>query len=225
MFLCNAGNEGLCGKPLSSCKIGGNESRSLEPNLDSPDSKGKNHRTLITAIIVVAVIAFSSIVALLFIHKHRRKRFKPRTLPRQGNSQPSVGFKESHSVDMTGDLKGGDSELNFVREDRGGFDLHELLSASAAVLGSGSFGSTYKAMILNGPTVVVKRFRHMNNVGKQEFNEHMQRLGTLTHPNLLPLAAFYHRKEDKFLVYDFAENGSLASHLHGIYLLKTAFCF
>ncbi|BAT82003.1 hypothetical protein LR48_Vigan07g214400 [Vigna angularis] len=208
-----AGNEGLCGKPLSSCKIGGNESRSLEPNLDKP--QGKNHRILITVIIVVAVVAFSSIVALLFIQKHRRKRFKPRTLPTQGNSQQSVGFKESHSIDMTVDLKDGDGELNFVREDRGGFDLHELLSASAAVLGSGSFGSTYKAMILNGPTVVVKRFRHMNNVGKQEFSEHMQRLGTLTHPNLLPLAAFYYRKEDKFLVYDFAENGSLASHLHG----------
>ena len=118
---------------------------------------------------------------------------------------------------MTSDFKkGADGELNFVREEKGGFDLQDLLRASAVVLGSGSFGSTYKAMILNGPTVVVKRFRHMNNAGKQEFIEHMKRLGSLTHPNLLPLDAFYYRKEDKFLVYDYAENGSLASHLHGM---------
>ncbi|ESW12987.1 hypothetical protein PHAVU_008G158100 [Phaseolus vulgaris] len=211
-----AGNEGLCGKPLSYCNhYGGNESRSMEPNPDSPQRKGKKHRILITVIIVVAVVAFASILSLLFIHNHRRKRFQPGIVAKQRNSQKSAGFKESENVDLTADFKGGDGELNFVREDKGGFDLQELLRASAVVLGSGSFGSSYKAMILGGPTVVVKRFRHMNNVGKQEFSEHMQRLGSLTHPNLLPLAAFYYRKEDKFLVYDFAENGSLASQLHG----------
>jgi len=190
----------------------------MEPNPDSPQRKGKKHRILITVIIVVAVVAFASILSLLFIHNHRRKRFQPGIVAKQRNSQKSAGFKESENVDLTADFKGGDGELNFVREDKGGFDLQELLRASAVVLGSGSFGSSYKAMILGGPTVVVKRFRHMNNVGKQEFSEHMQRLGSLTHPNLLPLAAFYYRKEDKFLVYDFAENGSLASQLHGIYL-------
>jgi len=217
--MCNTGNEGLCGKPLSSCnQIGGNESRSVDPNPASAQRKGKKHRILISVIIVVAVVAFASIVVLLFTHTHRRKSFQPGILAKQTNSRKSAGLKESHSVDLTGDFKGEDGELNFVREDRGGFDLQELLRSSAVVLGSGSFGSTYKAIILSGPTVVVKRFRHMKNVGRLEFGEHIQRLGSLTHPNLLPLAAFYYRKEDKFLVYDFAENGSLASHLHGIYL-------
>ncbi|RDX89852.1 Pollen receptor-like kinase 1, partial [Mucuna pruriens] len=217
-----AGNTGLCGKPMSLCnKLGmnpipnPNDSRSMVPNPASPPpGKEKKHHILVTVIIVVAVVVFASLVALLFIINHKKKSLQP--VGKQANSQNSEGFKESQSIDMTGDFKkGGDGELNFVREDRGGFDLQDLLRASAVILGSGSFGSTYKAMILNGPSVVVKRFRHMNNVGKQEFFEHMQRLGSLTHPNLLPLAAFYYRKEDKFLVYDFGENGSLASHLHG----------
>ena len=131
--------------------------------------------------------------------------------------QSNAGFNDAQSIDLTSDFKKGEhGELNFVREDRGGFDLQDLLRASAEVLGSGSFGSTYRAMVSNGPAVVVKRFRHMNNVGKQEFSEHMRRLGSLTHPNLLPLVGFYYRKEEKFLVYDFGENGSLASHLHGM---------
>ncbi|KAL2963147.1 hypothetical protein AAZX31_17G185200 [Glycine max] len=204
---------------MSPCnEIGRNESRSEVPNPNSPQRKGNKHRILITVIIVVAVVVVASIVALLFIRNQRRKRLEPLILSKKENSKNSGGFKESQSsIDLTSDFKkGADGELNFVREEKGGFDLQDLLRASAVVLGSGSFGSTYKAMILNGPTVVVKRFRHMNNnVGKQEFIEHMKRLGSLTHPNLLPLAAFYYRKEDKFLIYDYAENGSLASHLHG----------
>ncbi|KAI4379720.1 hypothetical protein MLD38_005979 [Melastoma candidum] len=105
-------------------------------------------------------------------------------------------------------------KLVFVRNDRERFELQDLLRASAEVLGSGSFGSSYMAVLFSGPTVVVRRFKHMNNVGKDEFYEHMKRLGRLSHPNLLPLVAFYYRKEEKLVISDYVENGSLASHLH-----------
>lgn len=95
------------------------------------------------------------------------------------------------------------------------FELQDLLRASAEVLGSGSFGSSYKAILLSGPAMVVKRYREMNNAGKDDFYDHMRKLGSLSHPNLLPLVAFYYKKEEKLLITDFAENGSLASHLHG----------
>ncbi|KAL3528479.1 hypothetical protein ACH5RR_007801 [Cinchona calisaya] len=107
------------------------------------------------------------------------------------------------------------SKLSFVREDRQQFDLQDLLRASAEVLGSGNFGSSYKAVLMDGQAVVVKRFKQMNNVGKEDFHEHMRRLGRLVHPNLLPLVAYYYRKEEKLLVFDYIQNGSLASHLHG----------
>nr|Q40902.1 RecName: Full=Pollen receptor-like kinase 1 [Petunia integrifolia]AAA33715.1 receptor kinase [Petunia integrifolia subsp. inflata] len=106
-------------------------------------------------------------------------------------------------------------KLSFVRDDRPRFDLQDLLRASAEVLGSGNLGSSYKALLMDGQAVVVKRFKQMNHVAKEDFHEHMRRLGRLTHPNLLPLVAYYYRKEEKLLVYDYASNGSLASHLHG----------
>lgn len=108
--------------------------------------------------------------------------------------------------------KGG--ELHFVRKDRERFEVQELLRAPAEVLGSGSFGSSYKAGLMSG-SMVVKRFRDMNRVGRDDFYDHMSRIGRLSHPNLLPLVAFYYMKEEKLLVHDFALNGSLASHLHG----------
>lgn len=218
--MCNTGNKALCGKPLTiPCK-----NKSIV-TLPQQGNAKKHQKVLIVVIILVIVFVLASILALLFIQKSQRKRPQSKSiLGLQLNSQKSPSVKESQSIDLTGEFTKGDSgELNFVNEDKKGFfDLQDLLRASAEVLGSGSFGSTYKAIVLNGPIVVVKRFKHMNNFAKQEFFEHMQKLGSLTHPNLLPLVAFYYRKDEKFLVYDFGENGSLASHLHGMvyYILR-----
>ncbi|KAK9931589.1 hypothetical protein M0R45_018861 [Rubus argutus] len=93
--------------------------------------------------------------------------------------------------------------------------MQDLLKASAEVLGSGCFGSSYKAALLTGPVMVVKRYKQMNNVGREEFQEHMRRIGRLAHPNLLPLVSYYYKKEEKLLITDHVQNGSLAVHLHG----------
>lgn len=109
--------------------------------------------------------------------------------------------------------------LVFVREGTERFELQDLLKSSAEVLGTGNFGCTYRASLLNGPSVVVKRFRDMNRAGREDFEEHMRRLGRLSHPNLLPLVAYYYRKEEKLLVHHYVPNRSLALLLHGISFL------
>lgn len=106
-------------------------------------------------------------------------------------------------------------KLSFLRDDVDKFDMADLLRASAEILGSGVFGSSYKAALGTGQTFVVKRYRQMNNVNKEEFHEHMRRLGGLSHHNLLPLVAFYYRKEEKLLVSRYVDNVSLAVQLHG----------
>ena len=105
--------------------------------------------------------------------------------------------------------------LVFIQEGRTRFEIEDLLRASAEVLGSGTFGSSYKATLCEGPAVVVKRFKDMNGVGREDFSEHMRRLGRLAHPNLLPLVAYLYKKEEKLLVTDYIVNGSLAQLLHG----------
>lgn len=105
--------------------------------------------------------------------------------------------------------------LVFVVEGRERFELPDLLKSEAEVLGSGSLGCAYKATLVKGPSMVVKKFKDMNRVGKEDFEEHMRRLGRLSHPNLLPLVAYYYRKDDKLLVTDYVPNRSLAHFLHG----------
>ena len=105
---------------MSPCnEIGGNESRSEIPYPDSSQRKGNKYRILITVIIVIVVVVVASIVALLFIRNHWRKRLQPLILSKQENSKNSVDFRESQSIDVTSDFKkGGDGALNFVREEK-----------------------------------------------------------------------------------------------------------
>lgn len=107
-------------------------------------------------------------------------------------------------------------KLSFVREEASEqFDLQDLLRASAEILGSSCHSSSYKAVLLSGSTVVVKRFKQMNNVGREEFKEHMRRLGRLNHPNLIPLLAYYYKRDEKLFITPSIPNGSLAVRLHG----------
>ncbi|CAL5324513.1 unnamed protein product [Camellia sinensis] len=72
-------------------------------------------------------------------------------------------YGSSPDMSVSGNSKRGDQhgKLPFARGDRQRFDLQDLLRASAEVLGSGNFGSSYKAMLMDGHAVVVKRFKHM----------------------------------------------------------------
>ncbi|CAO2192082.1 unnamed protein product [Urochloa humidicola] len=125
-----------------------------------------------------------------------------------GSSSRAGGSTAARKVDQ--------GRLTFVRDDRGRFfELQDLLKATAEVLGTANLGVCYRATLTSGHSVVVKRFKEMNRVGREDFEEHMRRLGRLSHPNLLPLVAYYYRKEEKLLIHDFVPNRSLANLLHG----------
>ncbi|KAL0435120.1 UNVERIFIED_CONTAM: putative inactive receptor kinase [Sesamum radiatum] len=95
------------------------------------------------------------------------------------------------------------------------FDLEDLLRASAEVLGKGSFGTGYKAILEESTTVVVKRLKEVI-VGKKDFEQQMEMIGRVgQHPNVVPLRAYYYSKDEKLLVYDYYPSGSLAAVLHG----------
>ncbi|XXG89909.1 hypothetical protein AAC387_Pa12g1800 [Persea americana] len=94
------------------------------------------------------------------------------------------------------------------------FDLEDLLRASAEVLGKGTFGTAYKAVLEDATTVVVKRLKDVG-VGKREFGQQMEIVGRIRHENVVELRAYYYSKDEKLMVYDYYSRGSLSSMLHG----------
>ncbi|CAF1700222.1 hypothetical protein HID58_052001 [Brassica napus] len=101
-------------------------------------------------------------------------------------------------------------------ERRKQFELEDLLKASAEMLGKGSLGTVYKAVLDDGTTTVaVKRLKDANPCPRKEFEQYMEIIGRLKHQNVVKLRAYYYAKEEKLLVYEYLPNGSLHSLLHG----------
>ena len=95
------------------------------------------------------------------------------------------------------------------------FDLEDLLSASAEVLGKTSYGTTYKVILKNGTTLVMKRLKNVV-VEKKEFEEQMEIVQRVSqHPNVMPLLACYYSRDEKLLIYDYMAAGSFSELLHG----------
>ncbi|GAB2269610.1 hypothetical protein Dimus_004535 [Dionaea muscipula] len=97
------------------------------------------------------------------------------------------------------------------------YTLDQLMRASAELLGRGTMGATYKAVLDNRLIVCVKRLdaAKMGSAGKEAFVRHMESVGGLRHQNLVPLRAYFQAKEERLLVYDYQANGSLSSLIHG----------
>ncbi|KAA8547128.1 hypothetical protein F0562_003596 [Nyssa sinensis] len=97
------------------------------------------------------------------------------------------------------------------------YTLEQLMRASAELLGRGTIGTTYKAVMDNRLIVSVKRL----DAGKtaitsgEMFEGHMEAVGVLRHPNLVPIRAYFQAKEERLIIYDYQPNGSLFNLIHG----------
>lgn len=97
------------------------------------------------------------------------------------------------------------------------YSMEQLMRASAELLGRGTMGTTYKAVLDSRLIVSVKRMDGGKVAGtsKEAFERHMEAVGGLRHPNLVPLRAYFQAKEERLLIYDYQPNGSLFSLIHG----------
>ncbi|XP_044475998.1 probable inactive receptor kinase At5g67200 [Mangifera indica] len=97
------------------------------------------------------------------------------------------------------------------------YTLDQLMRGSAELLGRGTMGTTYKAVLDNRLVVCVKRLdsSKLASTSKEMYEQHMESVGGLRHPNLVPLRAYFQAKEERLLIYDYQPNGSLFSLIHG----------
>ncbi|KAI4974963.1 hypothetical protein ZWY2020_048570 [Hordeum vulgare] len=168
--------------------------------------RSMSYGVLVALLGVLALLGF----ALLALRRRRREynteNFGPSISKKQSmrkiNAEPTKGDSAGAPATAAAAAAGGDGSsrgggaatrkageqgrLTFVREDRGRlFELQDLLKATAEVLGGNggsNLGLCYRATLTGGRSIVVKRFKEMNRVGGEEFEEHMRRLGRLAHP-------------------------------------------
>ncbi|GFZ19994.1 leucine-rich repeat protein kinase family protein [Actinidia rufa] len=209
------GNSLLCGLPLNPC------SPIFPPPFFPPPTvpQKQNSRKKLTRGAIIAIAVGGSVVLLLVAVIVLLLCFKRRGSERSNVSKgkaPSVGRSENPKEEFgSGVQEPEKNKLVFFEGSSYNFDLEDLLRASAEVLGKGSYGTAYKAVLEEATTVVVKRLKEVV-VSKKEFEQQMEIIGRVgQNPNTVPLRAYYYSKDEKLLVYDYIQGGSLASVLHG----------
>ncbi|KAK4756419.1 hypothetical protein SAY87_006546 [Trapa incisa] len=230
----------LCGKPLESCAAEDIVVPSEGANKDSDknNQKKKLSGSAVAGIAIGCVVAFLIIVIVSICLCRKRGNKRTRSLDISTlNKQQEMGLNTAESKELENPENGGGFSSNsFTAEGpsktlaNGGplpakkliffgnaprvFDLEDLLRASAEVLGKGTFGTTYKAVMEVGMAVAVKRVKDVI-VSAKEFRERIEEVGAMSHENLVPLIAYYYSNDEKLLVYDFMSMGSLSALLHG----------
>jgi serine/threonine protein kinase len=67
----------------------------------------------------------------------------------------------------------------------------DLLCAAAEIMGKSTYGTVHKTTLKDGNQVAVKRLREKISKGQKEFENEVDVLGKIRHPNLLALRACY----------------------------------
>ncbi|KAG5081152.1 hypothetical protein AAZX31_02G222000 [Glycine max] len=207
----------LCGLPLKSCSVVSSTPPSTPVSPSTParhSSKSKLSKAAIIAIAVgggVLLLLVALIIVLCCLKKKDDR--SPSVTKGKG---PSGGRSEKPKEEFgSGVQEPEKNKLVFFEGSSYNFDLEDLLRASAEVLGKGSYGTAYKAILEESTTVVVKRLKEVV-VGKREFEQQMEIVGRVGHhPNVVPLRAYYYSKDEKLLVYDYIPSGNLSTLLHG----------
>ncbi|KFK39109.1 hypothetical protein AALP_AA3G202300 [Arabis alpina] len=233
----------LCGKPLGVCSSEGtvpsqpisvgNIPGTVE---GSHEKKSKLSGGAIAGIVIGCVVGFFLIVLVLMllfrkkgnertravdipIVKQRDIEIPGEKLPVEAPESVSYGSEYSPAV-LTGTSKAvevngsGTRKLVFFGNATKVFELEDLLRASAEVLGKGTFGTAYKAVLDAATLVAVKRLKDVT-MADRVFKEKIETVGAMDHENLVPLRAYYYSGDEKLLVYDFMPMGSLSALLHG----------
>ena len=77
------------------------------------------------------------------------------------------------------------------------------------IIGDGSFGLVYKAQLSSGVTVAIKKLDPDAFQGFREFRAEMETLGKLRHPNIVKILGWCVSGNDRLLIYEFVQKGSL----------------
>ncbi|KAI4341040.1 hypothetical protein MLD38_025814 [Melastoma candidum] len=76
-------------------------------------------------------------------------------------------------------------------------------------LGEGEFGPVYKGILPDGQQIAVKRLSNRSSQGMRELKTEVLVVAKLLHRNLVRVTGFCLEEEERLLVYEFLQNGSL----------------
>ncbi|RWR76374.1 putative inactive receptor kinase [Cinnamomum micranthum f. kanehirae] len=210
------GNPVLCGKPLPSpC------SSSASPHKKSKISSGERVLMFLGYIILGMIL-----IAVIFFIITKSK--KTNETQEAKDEKKGVAKTDIESFDTKAEPSKSDYSVLMSTESAmmsswmiapstsamKGLRFEDLLKAPAELLGRGKFSSMYKVIFEGRSDLVLKRIKDWS-ISSEEFRRRMENISQVQHPNILPPLAFYSSMDEKLVVYEYQQNGSLSRLLNG----------
>jgi serine/threonine protein kinase len=156
----------------------------------------------------VFLIILAALSLVITLHKRRKRKRSASLAGLIRDGTPLASLRKEFS--MTGSPRTHIFTYEELDEATDGFsDDREL--------GVGGFGTVYKGTLRDGGMVAVKRLYKNSYKSVEQFQNEVEILSRLRHPNLVTLygCTSPRSSQDLLLVYEFVPNGTLADHLHG----------
>jgi len=177
-----------------------------DPYSDSPASlpvpleiqhhthRGRKLRTLVIVVVASASVVLCTFLGIVLVIFSGRSKFGRLSSIRR---RQVVTFQDVPT------------ELSYdsVATATGNFSIRHLI-------GTGGFGSTYKAELSPGFLVAIKRLSIGRFQGIQQFETEIRTLGRIRHKNLVTLIGYYVGKAEMFLIYNYLSGGNLEAFIH-----------
>lgn len=194
-------------------------------------NKNRSYRSLLAAIVLSSITAFvicASIAWVLIVRckysAHHLEEVPPTPVSSSTKVSGTTGatkFLPLGSRSLSGSLSFGSGVLAFTGSAKI-FSLNDMERATnnfeaSRVLGEGGFGVVYRGALDDGEQVAVKVLKRDNRHGGREFLSEVEMLSRLHHRNLVKLIGICSEDNIRCLVYELVPNGSVESHLHGVY--------
>ncbi|CAA0842424.1 Probably inactive leucine-rich repeat receptor-like protein kinase [Striga hermonthica] len=196
------GNPGLCGGPgLHLCQ-------------DSADPRTFDNPTIIGAAaggpLGFTIGIWCYLYFTGFTNKKKQKVQKQKQQQRESDplcNKWAKGIKRAEHV-----------KISMLGKSVPKMSFHDLMKATndfsrENIIGSGSTGTTYKAVLQDGTSFLVKRLQNIRYTEKG-FASEVVALGNMKHRNVTPLIGFCLTKKERLLIYKDMLNGTLHDKLH-----------
>ncbi|KAJ8427169.1 hypothetical protein Cgig2_024701 [Carnegiea gigantea] len=199
---------------LNSARGSGNESESSNSGGDQPRSRLSTSK--IVGIVIGCILGAIAVGLLLFYFIKKKRKGKKYDGPKRDDEQnlkmspvdlPSRPSPSGLSNNPTYD-SGSVIPIEVLREVTNNFSERNMI-------GKGGFGVVYKGILHDGTQIAVKRMEFVgsHNKGKNEFEAEIAVLSKVRHRHLVALLGYCIHENERFVVYEYMPQGTLAQHL------------
>jgi|UniRef100_A0A2N9EHR7 Leucine-rich repeat (LRR) protein len=212
-----ANNPGLCGVPLPECQ-NDNEAPAIPSGDGNRESRKPAAASWANSIVLGILISIASVCILIVWAIAMRARRKEAEEVKMLNTLQASHAATTWKIDKEKEPL-SINVATFQRQLRK-LKFSQLIEATngfsaESLIGCGGFGEVFKATLKDGSSVAIKKLIRLSCQGDREFMAEMETLGKIKHRNLVPLLGYCKVGEERLLVYEFMEYGSLEEMLHG----------